>query len=345
MKFTKKEVFFGVLLLFSFVTVSVLFYGYQVLFASNFQVEKEDRYLTIPPGENFKELLARLKEAQIVHDPLSFAFLSQFLKYQDNIKPGRYLIRKNMNNLDAVRMLRAGNQAPVRVTFNNIRTREDFCQKIAEYLSFPADSLCVLLQDSSYLAPMGFDTLQVLSLFIPDTYEFYWNTSPQNFVKKMYKQYNRFWNEERVARADSMGLLPQQIAVLASIVQAETNIAQEKPRIAGLYLNRLRKNMHLEADPTLVFAHQDFSLKRVLNRHKEIDSPFNTYKYPGLPPGPINMPSRQSLEAVLNYEEHEYLFFCAKEDLSGYHNFAETYAEHLKNARLFHAALDKRGIF
>ena len=190
----------------------------------------------------------------------------------------------------------------------------------------------------------GFDTTNVISMFIPNTYEVYWTSSPEEFLDKMHQEYQKFWNEKRLAKAQKINLNPQEVSVLASIVQAESNKADEKPRIAGLYLNRLQKKIRLEADPTLVFALRNFELKRVLNRHKRIESPFNTYKNDGLPPGPINMPSPQSIDAVLNYESHEYIFMCAKEDLSGYHNFAVTLREHEKNARLLHAALDLRGI-
>lgn len=344
MKFNKRELIFGGIIILGFVVISVIFYAYQILKTANFQVEKKDVYIQIPQGSNFKDVLAILEKDAIVHDPLSFAFMAQLLDYQKNVKPGRYLIKKNMGNLQAVRMLRAGNQEPLKVTFNNIRLKEDFTKKIARYLNFEADTLCQLLSDTSVTKKYGFDTLNIISMFLPNTYELYWSTSPQKFLDRMYKEYNRFWNEKRLKKAKALEMTPQEVSILASIVQAETNKNVEKPRVAGLYINRLQKNIHLEADPTVVFALRDFSLKRLLNRHLEIDSPYNTYKYGGLPPGPINMPSPQSIDAVLNYEHHEYIFMCAKEDFSGFHSFAKTHKEHLKNARLLHAALDAKGI-
>lgn len=344
MKFNKRELIFGGLILASFITISIIFYAYQILKTPNLQVEKEDVYIKIPKGTNFKGLMTILEKDSILHDPLSFAFLAQLLKYQERVKPGRYLIKKNMDNLEAIRMLRAGNQKPLKVTFNSIRTKKDFAKRIANYLSFESDTLLQLLRDTSMTKSYGFDTLNIISMFIPNTYEVYWNTSPKKFLDRMHREYEKFWNEKRRKKAKNLELSPQEVAVLASIVQAETNKNEEKPRVAGLYINRLRENIHLEADPTLVFALQDYTIKRVLNRHLKIESPYNTYLNAGLPPGPINMPSPQSIDAVLNYEQHEYIFMCAKEDFSGYHNFAKTHTEHLKNARLLHAALDAKGI-
>ncbi|MEO1655307.1 MAG: endolytic transglycosylase MltG [Bacteroidota bacterium] len=345
MRLQSKEIFFGGILLVSLVLIMVLFYGYQVLYTPNFQVEKKDTIIFIKPQENFKDLLKNLKKEKIVQDPISFAFISQLMDYQDNVKEGRYRIQKNMNNLQAVRMLRAGDQKAVRVTFNNIRKLDKFAEKAASYLSFDADALLHILEDSSQIKTFGFDQENIISLFLPNTYEVYWTTTPQEFVEKMYQEYQKFWNEARLAKAKALDLSPQEVSTLASIVQAETNKEDEKARIAGLYLNRIFNGMRLEADPTLVFALDDFSIKRVLNRHKKVDSPYNTYMHKGLPPGPINMPSPSSIDAVLSYEQHEYFFMCAREDLSGYHNFARTNEEHEKNARLLHAALDARGIY
>ncbi len=344
MKLNSKEVLFGGILLISFVLASVFFYGYQMLSTPNLQVEKKDTYLYIPKEASFQTVLDSLTERKILHDPVSFAFLSKLLKYQQNVRPGRYLIHKNMNNLAAVRTLRSGMQVPVQVTFNNIRLQKDFTAKIASYLNFSQSELDSLLDQPAYVQQFGFDTTNVLSMFIPNTYEVYWTTSADQFVKKMHQEYEKFWNDPRRKRAQRLELKPQEVAVLASIVQAETNKAAEKPRIAGVYLNRLRKEMTLDADPTLVYALGDFGIRRVLDRHKQIDSPYNTYQNLGLPPGPINMPSPESIDAVLKYEDHDFLYFCAKEDFSGYHNFAKTYNEHLKNARLLHAALNQRGI-
>lgn len=342
--FKSKSLLYGAVLFFSIVFISVFFYGYQLLFTTNFNLNKKESYLFIPPKATFQTVLDSLTNTQTIVDPVSFAFLSKLMKYQTSIKPGRFRIPKNSANLSIVRMLRAGIQAPVKVTFNNVRTKEDFLKKIDPYFYFSAAELDLILTDDELLGKYGLDSSTALTLFLPNTYEFYWNTSPSLFLNKMHRQYKKFWTEERLQKAQTLGMKPTEVSILASIVQAETLKEDEKKRVAGVYLNRLEKGMKLQADPTLVFALGDFSIKRVLDRHKQIDSPYNTYKFEGLPPGPINLPDTRSIDAVLNYEQHDYLYFCAREDFSGYHNFAKTYAEHQKFARLYQAALDKAGI-
>jgi len=207
------------------------------------------------------------------------------------------------------------------------------------------DQFLALLQDSVYIRKFDFNEETIMSMFIPNTYEVWWNTSPEALFDRMYKEYNDFWTDERKKKAAELGLNPKEVSTLASIVQAESQKKDERAKIAGVYLNRLKLNMPLQADPTLVFALGDFSLKRILNIHKETESPYNTYKYAGLPPGPINLPDINSLDAVLNYEDHDYLYFCAKEDFSGYHAFAKTLSEHNANARRYQAALNAAKIF
>ncbi|GAB4403622.1 MAG: endolytic transglycosylase MltG [Microscillaceae bacterium] len=344
MKLTRREVFFGSILLVSFLLSFSLFYVYQIFRSPNFQVGKKEASLIIPEGTDFSGLMQILERENLIQDKISFAFLSKLFQYQQNVKPGRYQIKPNMNNWEVIRMLRAGLQSPVRLTFNNIRTKSDFAQRIARQLSLEASALEAWLKDTLQVKEMGFDTSNILVMFIPNTYELYWNTPLPKFIQRMYKEYQKFWNARRRAQAQKLGLTPIEVSILASIVQAETNQNLEKPRIAGVYLNRLRRNIKLEADPTVIFALGDFNLKRVLRRHLETPSPYNTYLNTGLPPGPINLPTPASIEAVLQAETHEYLFFCAKEDFSGYHTFAKTYAEHQRNARLFQKALDMRGI-
>jgi UPF0755 protein len=201
-----------------------------------------------------------------------------------------------------------------------------------------------LMNDPDYCRNLGFTTSTIPCIFIPDTYEMYWNTSADQFIRKMLKEYEKFWNSRRKALARETGFSPVEVSVLASIVQQESNREDEKPVIAGVYINRLNKDWKLEADPTLIFALGDFSIKRVLNAHKEIESPYNTYKFKGLPPGPICFPTKSSIESVLNYSRHSYMYFCAKDDFSGYHSFAKTYVQHLVNARKFQRALNQRGI-
>ena len=239
-------------------------------------------------------------------------------------------------------MLRGGLQTPVKVTFNNMRDVKMLAGRISQQIEADSLSIVSLLSNSDSLNAMGFNAKTIPALFLPNTYEFYWNTTAGQFVDKMRREYDKFWNEERRNKAKAVGLTPVEVSTLASIVDKETNKTDEMARIAGVYLNRLRDGWLLQADPTLVFALGDFELKRVLNVHKEVESPYNTYKYPGLPPGPICIPSLAAINAVLSPEKHHYYYFCAKEDFSGYHNFAKTLAEHNKNAQKYQKELNKR---
>jgi UPF0755 protein len=332
-------------LMFFTASVAIIVYGYQMFYSPNLQVKREQAYsLYIPEGARFQTVLDSLKKNRVVGDQLSFAFVAKLLKYQDKVLPGHYHIEPNMNNYAAIKLLRSGRQVPVRVTFTMARFPEDIAKKVAPKMMFHEEDLTKVLTDTAVARKYGFDQHSFLTMFLPNTYEVYWTDSPEAFVSRMHDEYQRFWTTERRQKAEKLGLSPIEVSVLGSIVQAETSKNDEKPRVAGVYLNRLRKKMRLEADPTLVYALGDFSLKRVLNKHKEIDSPYNTYKNAGLPPGPINLPSLATLKAVLDAETHEYLFFCAKDDFSGYHNFAVTYQEHLNNARRYQQALNKRGI-
>ena len=242
-------------------------------------------------------------------------------------------------------MLRSGSQTPVKFTFNNIRTLEQFCQCVDEQLEIDSTELLNTVVNNPHLKELGFNKYTIPTLFIPNTYELYWNINAEEFIEKMLKEYNRFWNEERLKKAENIKLSPVEVSVLASIVDKETTKVGEMPRIAGVYLNRLNKNWLLQADPTLVFAHGDFEMKRVLDVHKEIESPYNTYKYVGLPPGPICLPSIAAIDAVLNAENHKYMYFCAKDDMSGYHVFARTMREHNINANKYRKALNKKRIW
>jgi UPF0755 protein len=266
------------------------------------------------------------------------------MKYGDRILPGRYRILNGMSNKELVVLLRSGRQEPVKLVFNNIRIRQQLASRVAAVLEADSASLMALLNDNAYLREFGLDSAGCLTLFIPNTYDFYWNTSADQFFRRMHREYQVFWNQGRKEKARRAALTRHQVSVLASIVEQETRQHDEKPLIAGVYINRYRKGLKLEADPTLVFALGDFSVRRVLSRYKEIDSPYNTYKYVGLPPGPICIPSIASIDAVLNYAEHPFLYFCARPDFSGYHVFAKSYNEHLANARRFHRELNRRNI-
>ena len=330
----------------SVLAISLTFYFYQVFFVANTLVESDKPYLLkIPSNSVYKNVVDKLYEERVINDALSFSFVAKVLGYQDGVKPGLYQIEPKMNNLQLVRMLRSGQQTPVRVTFNTVRTQEDLAEKISVNLEVSKEQFLELLQDSVYIRKFGFEEETVMSMFIPNTYEFWWNTSAEELFERMHKEYQSFWTEARSQKAQDLGLSKEEVSTLASIVQAESQKSDERPKIAGVYLNRLRIGMPLQADPTLVFAAGDFSIKRLTAKQMAIDSPYNTYKYAGLPPGPINLPDINSLDAVLNPEKHNYLYFCAKEDFSGYHSFAVGYEEHLSNARRYQRALNAANIY
>ena len=326
--------------------ISLTFYFYQVFFSANTLVESDQPYLLkIPSNSVYKNVVDQLYEERVINDAVSFGFVAKILGYQEAVKPGLYTIEPKMSNLQLVRMLRSGQQTPVRVTFNTIRTQEDLAEKISANLEVSKEQFLELLQDSVYIRKYGVEEETVMSLFIPNTYEFWWDTSAEELFERMHKEYQIFWTDARKQKAQDLGLSQQEVSTLASIVQAESQKSDERPKIAGVYLNRLRIGMPLQADPTLVFAAGDFSIKRLTAKQMAIDSPYNTYKYAGLPPGPINLPDINSLDAVLNYEKHSYLYFCAKEDFSGYHSFAVGYDEHLNNARRYQRALNAANIY
>jgi UPF0755 protein len=343
--FKSKKLVAGIIIFVSIMLATLSFYFYQVAKAPNLQVDKEDRYLLIPTGATYQTVIDSLKSTKMLHDELSFSFLAKLLDYQEGVKPGRYLIKRNMGNREALLMLRAGRQTPVKLTFNNIRLKNELAYKLCRYLEADSNQFKALLNNTPVVTQYGFDTTTIMCMFLPNTYEFYWNTSAQQLLDRMNREYLKFWTEERKQKAASINFTPVQVSILASIVEAEqARKNDEKPRVAGLYINRLKQNMPLQADPTLVFALKNFSLKRILKGHMQLESPYNTYKYTGLPPGPINLPTLASINAVLNYEKHDYLYMCAKEDFSGYHNFADNFEDHLKNARLYQKALNAANI-
>ena len=307
--------------------------------------DNTEKYIYIPTSAEFHDVVKVLSENGLLINANSFEWLAKQKKYTSNIKAGRYKINRALNNNDLVNLLRSGKQTPIKVTFNNLRNKEQLAGRIASQIE--ADSLSIInyITDTTFLNKLQLTTDNVACLFIPNTYEFYWNTSVEGFVNRMVKEYSSFWNSSRKKKAAAIKLNYYQVSALASIVEKEQNIKRdERPEIAGLYLNRLKKRMKLESDPTLIFALNDFSIKRVLNKDKKVDSPYNTYKNKGLPPGPICVPSINAIDAVLNASDHKYIFMCAKEDFSGYHNFAKTYAKHLLNASKYQKALNKRKI-
>jgi UPF0755 protein len=338
MRPTKKLFFF---LLFSVLLISFGFYAWQITYTPNVLVGKQARPLIIPRGADFKDVQELLHEGDYTQDLISFSFISKLMEYDEQVKPGRYVLKPNLSNVEAIRILRAGIQEPVNITFNNVRLVKDLSEKITRNLNMKPQEFEAALIRFTMNNPYGFNKDNVLTMFIPNTYEVYFNVSAEDLIARMHNEFERFWNEERRGKAEAMELTPIEVSILASIVQAESIKHDEAPIIAGLYINRLKKGIPLQADPTLVFAVGDFTLKRVLNEHKEIDSPYNTYMYRGLPPGPVNMPEIFALEAVLNYTESNYLYMCAKEDFSGRHNFTHSYRQHLNNASRYQRALTR----
>ncbi|MEA3447988.1 MAG: endolytic transglycosylase MltG [Bacteroidota bacterium] len=310
---------------------------------TNLPANKQSVYIYIPSDANYKHVQSKI--APYLNTTESFYWVAEKKQYPSFIKPGRYKIKKGMNNNEIINMLRVGEQAPVHVSFISLRTLNILAGKVASYLEPDSADFADFFHHDTVPASYGFDDYTFPCMFLPNTYQFLWNTSPNAFCERMKKEYHRFWNQSRIQKADKTGLSPTEISTLASIVEQESKKEDEKPRIAGVYINRLQKGMHLQADPTLIYATGNFFTQRVLNKHKKIDSPYNTYLYPGLPPGPICLPSISSIDAVLNFEKHDYLFFCAKPDISGYHNFAKTYAQHRQYAREYRQFLNNNKIY
>jgi UPF0755 protein len=300
-------------------------------------------YLYIPTGSTYSSVQQALKEGGFVRNMQSFDLLARQAGYPALVKAGRYRITKGMSNYELVRKLRSGSQEPVRLVINKLRTKEDFIRLISTKLEAKEASIRHLLSDPVYLTQFGLDTTTAMCAVMPDTYEFWWNTTADKAFRKIEQNYARFWTDERKAKAKAKGLSPQETIILASIVEEETNLNSEKPTIASVYLNRLKKGERLGADPTVKFALGNFSITRIYNKHTAVASPYNTYRVTGLPPGPICTPGRKSIEAVLNAPQTSYMFFCAKGDGSGGHLFATTYSEHLKNARAYHQLQNERG--
>jgi len=318
---------------------------YGLMFQPNVNLgDKQTAYICIPTGANFEDVLNILNKNNFLKNKNTFKWLAEKKNYPDKVKPGKYQLTANMNNNELINLLRSGKQKPVKLVFNNIRTKEQLAGRISDQIEADSISIINLLNNSPYLEKYNLTIQNVMVIFIPNTYELYWNTTAEKFFEKMNHEYIKFWDEERKDKAASIGLTAVEISILASIVQSETTKKDEMSRIAGVYINRLHKGMLLQADPTVVYAWNDFNIKRLLTKHLEIDSPFNTYKYSGLPPGPITIPDATTIDKVLNYEKHDYIFFCAKEDLSGHHAFAKTLAEHSANARRYQNALDRLNI-
>lgn len=322
----------------------VAFSAYKKIYAKNVFL-KDKKYLYISASSSYEQVLDSLCQNFDVKDRQMLELVAKLKGYPGKVKPGRYKLSDGMSNNELVNMLRAGNQEPVNVTFNNIRTIRQLCSRISKQLDIDSSYLFDLLQNDEYLQQYGFNKATVSALFIPDTYQFYWNTSAEKFVDKMHGYYKSFWNSERLDKAKQIGMTPLQVSILASIVQMEqAQHREEQPIIAGLYINRLKIGMPLQSCPTLIFAIGDFSIRRVTSKMLDYESPYNTYKYTGMPPSPICFPEEGALKAVLNYEKSNYLYMCAKADFSGYHHFSSDYSDQQRYAREFQKQLDKQGI-
>lgn len=336
-KFQKVKII--VFLVGSMLLITFTFYFYQIVFTPNILVDRSDQLFVIKSGTTYRQVLSDLDRQGFVNDMVSFGFLARLKNFDRAIQPGRYLLKRNMTNLAAIDALSIGRRELISITFTNVRLLNDLDERITKNTGVTPNEFEKALERYIDNNTEGFTRENILCMFIPNTYQVYFNVVPDELVERMNNEYKLFWTDERKAKAIAIGLTPIEVSILASIVQAETVKEDEAPRVAGLYINRLQKGIPLQADPTLVFAVGDFSIKRVLNEHKEVDSPYNTYKRAGLPPGPINMPSIANIEAVLNFEKSSFLYMCAREDFSGYHNFATNLTAHNANAAKYQRAL------
>lgn len=319
-----------------------IFYYY--LFFPQFHPSKTV-YIYVDRDDNADSVYNKINKYGQANSLAGFHWMARYKGFEKNIHTGRYAIRPNDNVYHVYSRFSRGYQTPLNLTIGSVRTLEQLARNVGKQLMIDSAEIAAQLFDSTFLNRTGYTTATLPSLFIPDTYQVYWDMSAGDFIGRMQKEHERFWNEERLARATAIGMTPEQICTLASIVEEETNNNKEKSLVAGLYINRLQKNMPLQADPTIKFALQDFGLRRITNEHLEVNSPYNTYINSGLPPGPIRIPSKSGIESVLNYTKHNYIYMCAKEDFSGTHNFASNYADHMANARKYWKALNERKIF
>ncbi len=300
--------------------------------------------LYIHSGDKYSDVKKELIDKHLINDEGIFNFLAKKKSYNKKIKAGRYELRNGMTANELINMLISGNQKPVKLTFNNIRFLPKLAGIISHKLEADSGNFMKLMNDEDYLKSIGFNKATAISIFIPNTYEFWWNTDSKAFVKRMIKERKKFWNKDRISKAEKLGLSIDEVAILASIVQEETNKKGEMSRIAGVYLNRLKTGMKLQADPTARYAYGDFTVKRINYDYLKIDSPYNTYIYAGLPPGPICMPNPTTIDRVLNAEKHKYYYFCAKADNSGTHVFSTNHRQHINYANAYHRYLNKHKI-
>lgn len=314
---------------------------YRVFFGAVSHVA-DTAHLYIDTDDTADSVLVKMKRELQTGTTSGFSILAFLTGYE--VKTGCYAVRPDENMLRLFLDLKRGRQTPVRLTIPSVRTMDRLAGVLGDRLMMDSATLARQFADTAFCHRYGYDTATLACLFIPDTYEVYWNIDLDSFMQRMQKENKTFWTEERLAKARNAGMTPEEVVTLASIVDEETANNAEKPMVAGMYINRLRTGMPLQADPTVKFALHDFALRRIYHNMLDTDSPYNTYRNIGLPPGPIRIPSVAGIDAVLNHVDHDYLYMCAKEDFSGTHNFARTYREHLANAARYTAALNKRGV-
>jgi len=345
----------GLIIIGILVVLAIVGYNYvEKIFGANVSTpESKDFVFFIPPsqhdfkraGVDYREVGQMLIDDKLIRDPEAFHWVAEQMNYPRHVYPGRYILKDGMSTRELITLLRSGQQTPMDFTFVKFRTKEQLADYVGEQLAMNPQQMMDVFADTEFLKKHnGLTPETALAIFIPNTYELYWNISPRAFFDKMFDQYKQYWNDDRNAKRRKLKLNRLEVMTLASIVEEETNQNDEKGRVAGVYLNRIRKGMPLQADPTVKFAVGDFSLRRILNKHLQTDSPYNTYLYPGLPPAPICTPSLPSIEAVLNSEKHNYYYFCAKLEGDGYHKFSQTLSEHERYADQYRAMLTQRGI-
>jgi UPF0755 protein len=343
-RFRKFLIWFFIIVI--LLTAGAGYYLYNLVFGSNvWTPDGKEVSIYVPTNSNWDDLKTILYKNGLVVHRNDFEWLADKKNMPSRVMPGKYIIKDGMSNNELIDLLRSGNQTPVKVIFNSLRNVYQLAQKVGRQIEADSASIARILSDTNELKKMGLNRETIATLFIPNTYEFYWNTNARAFIDRMQEENDKFWNSYRTSRAKTMEMTKEEIVTLASIVEKETNKNDEKAAIAGVYINRLVYGWRLQADPTVVYAVGDFNIRRVLNVHKKVESPYNTYSRLGLPPGPICIPSVSSIDAVLNYEDHGYFYFCAKDDLSGYHVFAKTGVQHNKNAKAYQKALNELKIY
>lgn len=342
-----KKILWAVALIGLVVFAAIAYYVYGAMFSPNTNFEEDVKNIYISEDDNYRNVRTQL--APLLDDIDTFDALAERKKYTSNVKAGKYQIKKGMNNNAIINAIRSGNIA-IKLSFNNQNSLEDLAGRVASQIDADSLSLLDAMTNEAFLTKTNFTKKTALGMFLPNSYEMYWNTSAEAFVNRMQKEYNKFWNADRVAKAKALNFTKDEVMALASIVYEESKQRTEQPRVAGVYINRIKIGMPLQADPTIKFAayqlpkYKGKVIRRVLNVHKEINSPYNTYKYKGLPPGLIAMPDLSAIDAVLNYEKHKYLYFAADPKRVGFHRFAKSLGQHNNNARDYHQYLDQQGI-